>query len=93
MKLRFTLPAQLELDETLAYVAAQSPRGAAKVQARIKSVISIIIDNPRIGLATSDPTIRRMLATPFPYAIFYEPRNDEIIIHSIRHTSRKLRQQ
>jgi toxin ParE1/3/4 len=37
---------------------------------------------------TSDPAIRRVTTTPYPYLIFYEATETEIIIHAIRHGAR-----
>src|SRR5271166_1717515 len=45
-------------------------------------------DNPNIGTRTDDPTIRRMTASPYPYLIFYEATEAEIIIHAVRHAAR-----
>lgn len=39
-------------------------------------------------LQTDDPTIRRINTWPYPYLIFYEVREDEIIIHAVRHGAR-----
>jgi toxin ParE1/3/4 len=43
---------------------------------------------PLAGAVTDDPTIRRMTATPYPYLIFYEATDAEIIIHAVRHGGR-----
>ena len=32
--------------------------------------------------------IRRMTASPYPYFVFYEATETEIIIHAVRHTAR-----
>ena len=37
---------------------------------------------------TDDPSIRRMTTSPYPYLIFYEPTETEIIIHAVRHGAR-----
>jgi plasmid stabilization system protein ParE len=37
---------------------------------------------------TDDPTIRRIATTPYPYLIFYEATDAEIIIHAVRHGAR-----
>ena len=89
MRLRYTLPALIELESILDYIAARSPQGAAHVKARIKAVTELLLAHPHIGVATDDASIRRANATPYPYLIFYEPRDDEIIIHAIRHGARK----
>jgi toxin ParE1/3/4 len=43
---------------------------------------------PPDGARTDDPTIRRMTTFPYPYLIFYEATDDEIIIHAVRHGAR-----
>ena len=88
MKIRYTLPALADLDSTLTYISATSPKGAARVQKRIQDAISLLLAHPEIGLRTDDPEIRRLTTTPYPFLIFYEIGSDEIIIHAIRHGAR-----
>ncbi|KPF95802.1 stabilization protein [Rhodopseudomonas sp. AAP120] len=88
MRLRFTAPALADLASILDYLAEQSPQGARRVQARIRTMIALLPNHPQIGVRTDDPTIRRLLTSPYPYAIFYEIAADEIIIHTIRHGAR-----
>ncbi len=88
MKLRYTLPALADLSAILDYIAAQSPQGARRVQARIQAVTELLSLYPLIGRQTNDPTIRRMMTTPYPYIIFYEATGTESIIHAIRHAAR-----
>ena len=88
MKVRYTLPALADLDEILNYLAPRSPRGAARVQGRIKTFVDLLPSHPFIGGRTDDPTIRRLVVTPHPYLVFYEVGDDEIIIHNIRHSAR-----
>jgi toxin ParE1/3/4 len=58
------------------------------VQSRIKAVINLLLFHPGLGTRTDDPTIRRMTASPYPYLIFYETTDAEIIIHAVRHAAR-----
>jgi toxin ParE1/3/4 len=88
VKLRYTQPALADLDATLDYIAAQSPQGARRVQARIKAIIDLLLSHPYIGTRTDDPTLRRMAALPYPYLIFYEAGEEELIIHAVRHMAR-----
>ncbi len=88
MRVRYTLPALAELDALLDYVAARSPQGAARVQARLKTFIELLSSHPLIGTRTEDPAIRRLVVTPYPYLVFYEVAEDEITIHSVRHSAR-----
>jgi plasmid stabilization system protein ParE len=63
-------------------------RGARRVKARIQNVIDILLSHPEIGVRTEDTVIRRLTATPYPFLVFYELAEDEVIIHAIRHTAR-----
>lgn len=58
------------------------------MQARVRIIIDLLLTHPNIGTRTDDPTIRRMVASPYPYLIFYEATDTEIIIHAIRHAAR-----
>ena len=88
MRLRYTLPALADLRAILDYIAAHSPQGARRVQARIQALTDLLLQYPNIGTRTSDPAIRRMTTTPYPYLVFYEPTEIEIIIHAVRHAAR-----
>jgi toxin ParE1/3/4 len=88
MRLRYTLPALADLTSILEYIAGRSPQGAARIHARIRAVADLLLQYPLAGAVTEDPTIRRMTATPYPYLIFYEATDAEIIIHALRHGAR-----
>ena len=88
MKLRYTLPALADLSAVLDYIAAHSPQGARRVQARIQAITDLLLLYPGIGTRTDDPTIRRMATLPYPYLIFYEATDTEVIIHAVRHAAR-----
>jgi len=88
VKLQFTRVALADLDSILSYIAAESPRGAKRVQARIHAIIDLIAEHPQIGPRTDNPAIRRMAVSPYPYLVFYEPMPDQVIIHAVRHGAR-----
>lgn len=88
MKLRYTLPALADLNSILDYIAEFSPQGAARVQRRIEHMIDLLLDHPHIGMRTDDPTIRRLTTAPYPFLVYYEVAEMEIIIHAIRHAAR-----
>lgn len=90
MKLRYTLPALADLDAILDYIGVHSSQDAKRVQMRIQTIINLLLVHPFIGARTTDPAIRRITALPYPYLVFYEPTEDEIIIHAIRHGMRDL---
>jgi toxin ParE1/3/4 len=88
MRLRYTLPALADLATILDYIADRSPQGADRVHARIRSLTDLLQQYPLAGAATEDPTVRRIATTPYPYLIFYEATDDEVIIHAVRHGAR-----
>jgi plasmid stabilization system protein ParE len=87
-RLRYTRPALADLEAVLDTIAARSPQGARRVQARIQGVIALLTEFPFIGTRTNDPAIRRMTTSPFPYLVFYEATDTELIVHAVRHAAR-----
>jgi toxin ParE1/3/4 len=89
VKLRYTLRGLAELNEALDYIEARSPQGARHVQARIQTIIDLLLEHPNVGQLTSNGRLRRMVVSPYPYLIFYEATTDEIVIHGVRHAARR----
>ena len=88
MRLRYTRPALADLDAILDYTTRHSPQGAVRVHSRIQAIIELLLSHPYIGATTNDPAIRRVNISPYPYLIFYEIADDQVIIHAIRHSAR-----
>jgi toxin ParE1/3/4 len=59
VKLRYTRRAAAELDEVLAYIEDRSPLGARHVQARIQTIIDLLLQHPHAGRIASDGRLRR----------------------------------
>ena len=87
MRLRYTRPALADLVSILDYIAANSPDAARRVHTRIRTVIDLSLRHPRIGSPTNDPSIRRLTISPYPYLVFYEATENEIIVHAVRHAA------
>lgn len=87
MKIRYTKPVLADLSLLLDYIAEHSPQGAKRVQARIRTVIELLNTHPHIGIRTDDPAIRRLTTLPYPYLVFYEITETEIIVHAVRHAA------
>jgi toxin ParE1/3/4 len=77
-----------DLESILDYVVDRSPQGASRIHARIRAVTDLLLRYPQAGAMTDDPTIRRVTTTPYPYLVFYEATDAEIIIHAVRHGAR-----
>lgn len=88
MRVRYTLPALADLTAVLDHVAARSPHNAGRVHRRILAIIDLLQLYPGIGSRTDDPAIRRMTTLPYPYLIFYQSTETEIVIHAVRHAAR-----
>ena len=81
------IPRLANLREVLAYIEKQSPEGAREVHARIQRLINLTLDHPHVGARTSSKRLRRLVARPYQYLIFYEVGDDEIVIHGVRHSA------
>jgi plasmid stabilization system protein ParE len=83
VKLRFTTPALADLASIFRLHRHPFPgeRGSRRAENK---------DYYRSFTTPSeyDPAIRRLPVTAYPYLIFYEIADDEIIIHAVRHTAR-----
>jgi toxin ParE1/3/4 len=88
VRLRFTPRALAELDAILHYIEERSPHGAARVKARLLGLAGFIQSQPYGGRKTSEPGLRRIVAAPYPYLIFYEVKDDEVVIVGVRHGAR-----
>lgn len=88
MKLRFTPKALAELESMLGGIAEKSPSGAQRVGARMKTIMDLLLQHPNAGQRTNIATMRRIVVTPYPYLIFYERSEFDIVIIGIRHAAR-----
>jgi toxin ParE1/3/4 len=90
LKLRYTPKALAELDEILSYITERSPQGARHVHERIQAMTSLLLQYPQAGQLTSHPRLPRITTPPYPFAIFYEATDDEIIVVGLRYSARDL---
>lgn len=89
MRLRYQKRALQQIDKALGYIAARSPDGAAKVEARLTAIVTMIQLQGFVGRKTSIPGVRRIVLTPYPYLVDYYVGDDEIVIQRFRHTARR----
>ena len=79
------------MTDILDYLEARSPQGAENVKRRLKAVIDLLADHPKSGRATNKGDLRRAVANPHPYVVFYRTDATGIVIHGVRHTARRPR--
>jgi toxin ParE1/3/4 len=89
VKLRYTIRAAAELDQVLTSIDRESPQGARHVKQRLHAVINLLLQYPQAGRLTNKGGLRRVVAFPYPYLIFYRATDTEVVIHGVRHSARR----
>ena len=72
----------------LSHIAARSPRSAARVRDRVRTALDALAEHPGLGARTSNPRLRRLVLRPYPYLLFYEAREAEVVVIGLRHAAR-----
>jgi addiction module RelE/StbE family toxin len=88
MKVRYSRRAVADLIGIADYIRAHNPQAAEAVEKRIRASIRRLETFPFGGCRTEDPTIRMFPIGRYPYLVFYEVFQDEVVIHHIRHGRR-----
>lgn len=88
LRLSYTPKALTELEEVLSFIEERSPSGAHSVQRRLKTIIELLPHHPYLGQKSSDPRLRRLVVAPYPYLVFYEVTEAEVIVIGVRHAAR-----
>lgn len=89
MKLRLTRPALRQIGEALDYIQQRSPQGAESVRLRINAALEVLREFPHTGQDTDRRGFRRVVLSPYPYAIEYRVTAEEVVIMRLRHTARR----
>jgi toxin ParE1/3/4 len=55
---------------------------------RLRAIIELLAQHPYAGRPTTKGNLRRIVY-PYPYLIYYRATPTEIIIHGVRHSSRR----
>lgn len=89
MRVRFTRPAQADLQRIYEYVSQENPAEASRLVARLIERARALGDTPEEGRATDEPHARVIVMPRLRYFIFYTVEGDEVHITHVRHTSRR----
>ena len=89
MRVRYSRRALADIVRIADYVREHNPRAAAAFQKRIRSSIEQLQLFPLLGRPTDDPDMRMFPIVRYPYLVFYELVDREIVVHHIRHARRK----
>jgi plasmid stabilization system protein ParE len=89
MNLRWDARALEDIRDIRSYIAVHGlPAAADRVRQHLRNRIYRLLTNPFMGVATSNPQIRILPPTRYPYRIYYTVQRDDVIILHIRHTAR-----
>ena len=88
MRVRFTRPAQRDLQRIYSYISQENPPAASRVVARLIELARSLADHPEEGRETDEPNARVIVVPKLRYFIFYSIAGDEVHITHIRHTAR-----
>ena len=90
LKLRLDPQAAKDLKEIRAYpVAEAGPAIAERVRNHLRRRIEFLQHNPRLGVPATEPDIRILPPTRYPYRIYYTITPDAVVILHIRHSARR----
>ncbi len=91
MKVRLHSRAQRDLREIRDYILAQYGSATAeKVRKHLKERILRLGREPQPGISSSEPSIRVLSPTRYPYRIYFTNTPDAVVVLHIRHTSRQV---
>lgn len=90
MNLRWDARAIQDLREIRAYIAAHGSSAAAgRVRRHLEVRADRLRTHPYMGPPSSNPEIRILAATRYPYRIYYTVQGNDVVILHIRHTARQ----
>jgi toxin ParE1/3/4 len=90
LRLAFTRPAKLDLDELIIHIGESNPRAAADVASRILGRVELLREQPEIGRRGRRPGTRELVVDGTRYIVAYriDPARSQIQILRILHGSR-----
>lgn len=88
MKLIWKAPAIEDLIELRNYIAEDNPAAAARVATHLNDSAERLIQDPYSGRTGSVEGTRELVVTKYPYILVYEPKEGQVDILRVIHTSR-----
>ena len=90
LKLRFDPQTITDLLDIRAYLLTKTDTGTAeRVRAHLRLRMEKLRHNPRLGVRTSEPDIRVLPPTRYPFRIYYTITADAVVILHVRHSARR----
>ena len=89
MRVRYTEPAAIDLEENISYLRDNAPAVVAAFADSIDDAVRQLLEHPYSAQETEQRGIRRKYIRRFRYAVFYVVEGDEVVILHIRHAARR----
>jgi plasmid stabilization system protein ParE len=90
VKVRLHRRAQVDLQSIRDYpLQHTTSRSAEHVRRHLMRKIAQLATAPQIGTATSNPKIRILPPTRFPYRVYYTITDEAVVILHVRHSARQ----
>lgn len=80
--------AEKEIDESVEFYESRSKGLGKQFLIYLKSYLKVLSRNPELFEIKKQPSYRELILVKFPFVIIYEIIQNEVIIHSVFHTSR-----
>lgn len=87
MMIRYSARAIRNLDGIREYIEKDNPEMAWVVASFIRRSITVLNEWPHRGRATEKESIRRLVVTNYPYVVYYQIRDEDVLIVSVMHTA------
>jgi plasmid stabilization system protein ParE len=89
MNIRWDVRALEDLRDIRRYIAkGGSPTTADRVRDHLHTRIALLLTRPLIGVLTTNPDIRILPPTRYPYRIYYTIHGEDVVILHVRHSAR-----
>jgi toxin ParE1/3/4 len=87
LKLRLTTAALRDLNDIFEYLNSQNPRAARSVINAIERSINLLTEYPMSARQTDMIDVRVRPLSKYPFLVFYQPADTELLVLRIRHSS------
>ena len=89
MRVRLSLRAARDFNRTVDRYIREAPSQAPRFSAEIEELLTRLRDYPAIAPEPDLRTLHRAVLSAFPYVVFYTIGDESVVVHHIRHASRR----
>jgi toxin ParE1/3/4 len=91
LKVQLHRRARRDLADIARYLVENAGEASAeRVRLHLRAKIGRLARFPMLGIATTEPDIRVLPPTKYPYRVYYTVTDTAVIVLHVRHTAREL---